>query len=426
MHDRVAGSGIRGKGKGKRRVRKRKSEHDAVEEASRERARIRPEGDTRRPRVLFISRKHPPSVGGMERLSHELVTHMRKRLPCSAITWGHSQAYLPFFLPVALSRAAFSLATGSYDMIHIGDALLSPLGLFLKRLSGRPVAVNLHGLDLTFPNRLYQRAIRAALPGLDLFICISRQARDIAVGMGIPSEKTRIIPCGIVVEGRKTPPDRRIAREELTRVLGRELRGKALILTVGRLVKRKGVLRFIGEILPRVADRFPDLFYLVVGEGEEDRAIRQEIARGKLEDHVVLIGRVSEEALEMAYRASDIFVMPNIRVEGDMEGFGIVAIEAALRGLPVVASAVEGICDAVIDGQNGILVHSEDPGAFAAAVMDLLGDEGRRERIGRQGRDFTEREFGWERIAQQYHENFSSCSGIPAPDYRIIGEAGSI
>jgi phosphatidylinositol alpha-1,6-mannosyltransferase len=351
----------------------------------------------------------------MERLSYELINNMQKLFPCKTITWGYSQKYLPIFLLIASVRSLYYLSSRKIDLIHIGDALLSPFGLLLKKITGRPVAVNLHGLDMTFPNRLYQRIIRSCLPKLDLFVCNSRNTRDIAIGIGVPGEKTRVIPCGIQVKTKSPVLDEETMRLHLQQSIEEDIGDRRLALTVGRLVKRKGVGHFVGEILPKIVSKHQNLLYLVVGKGDEEEAIHKEVVRAHMENHVRIVGRVDAKTLDALYEVSDVFIMPNIRVDGDVEGFGIVALEASLAGLPVVAFAVEGIIDAVKDGVNGLLIDPEDNSAFATAVIDLLQDHQKRIALGDQGMKYTASEFGWDRITERYSELFTTCverSGI--------------
>jgi phosphatidylinositol alpha-1,6-mannosyltransferase len=134
--------------------------------------------------------------------------------------------------------------------------------------------------------------------------------------------------------------------------------------------------------------------YLVVGAGPEREAIEAAIARADLGDHVRLLGRVPQSALNAVYSRADVFVMPNVPVEGDVEGFGIAALEASSTGTPVVAADVDGISDAVRAG-NGILVPAKDAVAFAKAVLATDSSPRARKAI----RAFTLAEFSWEKIA---------------------------
>ncbi|MEJ2746152.1 MAG: glycosyltransferase family 4 protein, partial [bacterium] len=176
------------------------------------------------------------------------------------------------------------------------------------------------------------------------------------------------------------------------------------IMTVGRLVKRKGVARFINDIFPLITASFPKLLYVVVGKGKERRAIEKAIAERHLGENVILAGQLPHHLIKGLMGLSKVFVMPNIHVPGDAEGFGIAAIEASCAGLPVVASGIEGILDAVVDGQNGSLIPPDEPKRFAAAVKALLTDEKLRREAAERARKFTAEHFSWDVAAERYLE----------------------
>ena len=142
-----------------------------------------------------------------------------------------------------------------------------------------------------------------------------------------------------------------------------------ILLTVGRLVPRKGVRWLVTEVLPRLAERRADWIYLVVGEGPERQAIAEAARRDqRVAQRVHLLGQISDDELRTAYAAADLFVMPNVPVPGDSEGFGIVHLEARAAGLPVVAADIEGISESFISGEDGWLVPAGDAAAFVDAI----------------------------------------------------------
>src|SRR5438270_2299495 len=118
--------------------------------------------------ILFITRKHPPSIGGMQKLSQSLTAEVGKLAPTSTISWGHSTVFLPFFLLYAVVRAVLIiLLNPRIQVIHLSDALLAPLGVLLKTLFRVPVVVTVHGLDITFANGLYQWIVPRCLGRMD-------------------------------------------------------------------------------------------------------------------------------------------------------------------------------------------------------------------------------------------------------------------
>jgi phosphatidylinositol alpha-1,6-mannosyltransferase len=165
------------------------------------------------------------------------------------------------------------------------------------------------------------------------------------------------------------------------------LDGRQVLLTVGRLVPRKGhdtVLRALPELLRQV----PEAHYLVVGEGPERDKLEAYATELGLIDRVTFTGHVRDEALPSYYSAADLFVMVSReRPElGDIEGFGIVYLEASAAGRAVVAGRSGGVPDAVEDGISGILVEPDDPHRLAETLGRLLQDRNLRERLSRGGR----------------------------------------
>lgn len=181
-----------------------------------------------------------------------------------------------------------------------------------------------------------------------------------------------------------------------------------MLLSVGRLIRRKGVARFVANILPMVVMHYPGVVYVVVGKGpERNRIMALARARG-LAKNVLLFGEIDDQRLAAIYGLADIFVMPNVPVVGDMEGFGIVALEACVNRLPVVASRLEGITDAITDGENGILVDPGDDAGFAKAILGLIADADERRRLGSRAHAHTLERFDWSKIVVRYLEVYNA------------------
>jgi phosphatidylinositol alpha-1,6-mannosyltransferase len=350
-------------------------------------------------RVLFVTRKYPPRVGGMESLSYGLTTGFPE--PKGLIALRLSQKHLPWFLPYAFLRVA--LTAHRYDVIHLGDAVLSPLGILPRLLFKRPIAVSVHGLDLTFPNRLYQAYLGLFLRA-QAFIANSESTRKIAEARGLRNVRTITIgvPDRYFAIARKPGGDAELEQKRA---------GRVVLVTVGRLVKRKGVAWFVRHVLPQL----PNALYAVVGVGPERDEILRAAAEADVTEQLWLTGRLSEARLDQLLGHSDVFVMPNIEVPGDVEGFGIVAIEAAASGLPVVAARLEGIPDAIADGQNGTLLPSGDVSAWVTTLSRLIADEAERRARGEQGRAYTLEHNAWPRIIARYAELFQKLETDQAP-----------
>jgi len=172
------------------------------------------------------------------------------------------------------------------------------------------------------------------------------------------------------------------------------LRDKIVLVSVGRLVRRKGVSWFVREVMPRLQ---PSYCYLIVGDGPEYGHVQEVLKQKNLRKRVLLLGKVSDEERNLILNASDIFIMPNIEVPGDVEGFGIVAIEAGSCGLPVIASNIQGIRDAVLDGKTGTLVEERDAEGYLREIENMRLN---RDRI----RSIVNSAFDWSHIYKKYRD----------------------
>ena len=361
---------------------------------------------TGRPMILFITRNYPPSVGGKERLSFELINHIAKKEEVLKITWSkHLKGLWYFIIKAFIEALILCYRHENIRLIHLNDPILTPMGLLLKFFTMKPMVANVHGLDITYPNTIYQWIIPATLKKMDRIISISHATTLECERRGISPEKITIIPVGVTINNPFISAVS-VPLEKLERLVGFPLKDRKIIITIGRLVKRKGVGFFVSEVLTELVKEFPDICYLVIGDGPERGNIEDIIRSNKMSSHAVLLGYVDDETLALVKEIASLFVMPNIPVEGDMEGFGIVALEAAVAGLPVVASRLEGIKEAVTDGENGILIEPGDAPGYINVLRRLLLDERYRMYLGEKGKAFAVSNFSWETIANRYYSIF--------------------
>lgn len=351
--------------------------------------------------IVFITRKYPPSVGGMENLSYHLTTTVAAMRPTRIIAWRGSRWLFPILIPYALARAVVWAWRGSVDAIHVGDVLLSPLGLLLRLITGRPVLVTAHGLDVSYRNPIYQAVIRFCLPRLDRVVCISTYARRLCEERGVDRARTAVVPVGIDPEsfGVSLPDGERQAW--LRRWGIPQNRRHHLLLAVGRMVPRKGFVTLVADILPRLLERRDDWACLLIGDGPERPRVVEEVGRHHLGSRVRLPGRVSQEELRAAYAAAELFLMPNVEVADDGEGFGLVILEARLSGLPVVAFGLQGIVDALASDGDESLVSPGDARGFVDAIDRRLTHPSNADER-RARRDRVIATYAWERVARQF------------------------
>lgn len=359
-------------------------------------------------RILFISRAYPPVTGGIENQNFEL----SKWLPTvdgvevETIANTRGRKFLPLFAPYALIKTFFLLP--KYDAILLGDGVLAFLAWSVKLFSKKPIISVVHGLDINYNSASlgvwYEKALVSVyqklwvgvfLKKIDFFIAVGNETVRVAIEHGIAKEKVVFIPNGVDTEkfiGK-------YSREQLANVLKENLDGKKVILTSGRLAKRKGVAWFVENVVPKLAE---NVIYAVAGDGPDKENILSAISKTDVSNRVKMLGFVSDEERNVLMNTCDLFVQPNIKVPGDMEGFGLSVIEAASCKLPVLASRLEGLQDAIKDGQNGYLIEPYDSEAYAAKIKELLSDDTFRIDFGEKTRQFVVENYKWENIAKRY------------------------
>jgi phosphatidyl-myo-inositol dimannoside synthase len=371
-------------------------------------------------KILLITWNYPPKTGGMENMLFEVVRQLTSTAQVDIIApfadFSKDELEIPRLVRAGreglLAFFAHALWAGirltrekKYDVIMTGSALVLPIAVFLGFTFRLPVVAIIHGLDIIYPNPLYQIAMRFLLPRCRHIIANSRMTKQLAIEHGLAPDRVTVINPGIDVSEFDRLRDPHDIRQRY------DIGNRRFILSAGRLVKRKGVLEFISRALPDIIQHDPDAVLVVVGENPSQSLahrddlmtqIRNEIVRQGLQKNVRLVGWTNREDLIAFYQSSDIFVLPAIHVPGDIEGFGIVLLEANAARKPVVATSVGGIPDAVAEGVSGILIEPEKWATIAQSVTTLLHDDELRQKLGRQGRDRVENEFDWKIIGRQY------------------------
>lgn len=178
-----------------------------------------------------------------------------------------------------------------------------------------------------------------------------------------------------------------------------------IIVSVGRLVHRKGQDRLIAA-LPTILKEVPDAKLVFVGQGPHRKTLDKLVKKHGVADHVLFIGRITYELLPRYVNLGDIFAMPSrSRLFGlEVEGLGIVYLEASACGIPVVAGASGGAPDAVLEGETGFVVNGNDLTDIAAACIKLLKSKELRDRMGQQGRRWCQENWRWEIWSKQFNE----------------------
>ena len=361
-------------------------------------------------RTLVVTNDFPPRQGGIQTFVAALLA---RRPPDSLVVlasdWpgaAEHDAALPYpvvrrptgmLLPTrATARAAVELVDRfGCDTAFFGAA--APLGLLgpaLRAAGVRHLVGATHGHEtgwvaLPGSRQLMQRIAS----GLDVLTYISEYTRDRLQPAVGPVRLAQLSP-GVDVD-RFTPG------ADGATVRHRYGLGEApVVVCVSRLVARKGQDVLVAG-WPQVLARHPGARLLLVGGGPAEGALRRAVAARGLQDSVVLTGPVSHEELPVHYAAGDVFAMPCRTRRGglDVEGLGMVFLEAAACGRPVVAGTSGGAPEAVQEGVTGHVVDPRSPAAVAAALAGLLDDPARARAMGAAGRTWVEQRWSWTSIA---------------------------
>lgn len=351
--------------------------------------------DLKKSKVLFISHTFPPVVGGVETQNYELSTWLSKTVDLKLIA-NRNRKLLPIFLPLVALRAIWLMR--KYDILLLGSGILGVVGWLVKKINRKPVVAVVHGLDLTWKNKFYQKFwVRVFIPSLDKLIAVGNETVRVGIDRGIPQEKIIFIPNGVDLDKYEN----HFNRDALDNLLGEKTENKNILLTSGRLARRKGVAWFIRNVLPNLAD---DFIYIVSGNGPDKENILSAIKEKKLEGRVFVLGYVDDKTKNMLFSTCDLFIQPNIKIAGDMEGFGISVIEAGACEIPVLASRLEGLEDAIKDGQNGFLVEHENSKAYIEKITYLFQNKSSLRDFGKKSRQFIKDNYSWEIVVNRYLE----------------------
>jgi glycosyltransferase involved in cell wall biosynthesis len=343
-------------------------------------------------RLLFITRTYPPLIGGMERFASDFYENYRVTADIDLLANSGGKKTFVFFLV----KTIFFLVghSRSYDVVHLYDGVLFPLIPVIKLSSKARVSLTVNGLDIVYSRFGYQRIMPFFLKMADMIIAISQYTAQQCRARGVPAEKVIAIPIGVAPTAGDTCSAHEQDAVKLRYGIPRE--GKIALITVGRLVARKGHEWFIANVVKDLPDNY---IYLIVGMGPRREAISRLVDQLDLSERVFLLGSLPEREKNCLYQTSDLFIMPNIHIAHDQEGFGIVLLEAGRYGLPVIATSIEGIRDAVIDGKTGCLVAEKDAAAFIKKILDPGIDRSALP-------DAIATHFDWSRIIARYSDEF--------------------
>jgi phosphatidylinositol alpha-1,6-mannosyltransferase len=311
-----------------------------------------------------------------------------------------SYSQLPKIIGPTLIAVYFSVFHRP-DVLHCGD-LYPPgvIAVLLKKVFGIPFIAYCHGEDITLTDeRRFQPRLRDMIyRSANAVIANGEFAVQNLLRIGITREKIHKITPGLDISSFYQDTHH---SAELKQRYG--IDSELVLMTVARLVSRKGhsrVIRALANLLPDVTP----FKYVIVGRGPLEAELRALTVELNLQDRVIFAGFVADDQLNDHYNLADIVVMPNTGDDGDVEGFGMVFLEANATGKPVIGGRSGGTAEAILDKETGFLVDPNDDEELQDALYALLIDSELRSRMGLAGLRRVQAEFSWDSRAAELRE----------------------
>jgi phosphatidylinositol alpha-1,6-mannosyltransferase len=391
----------------------------------------------KRRKVVLVAGVFPPGIGGMQNYYYNLSKHTKHDMTVLAPEYPDCAAFD--------GKQSFRIVRGSFmrgERVHLfswgrlfrhvlkmmrteepdvtvyGYVLIGFIGLLFRIFGGRRYVISTHGMDMLMFRRFIglNQIVKLILIHADGVLTNSEFTKKLVEDYGV--DPSRI---GLVYPGVEAIFEQKPVRAELIAEL--DLEGKYVILSVGRLVTRKGNDRVI-ESMPEILKRIPNAVYVIVGDGPDRARLEQLAKKIGVEDAVMFMGSVSgSDKLNEFYNLADQFIMVCRELDkGDAEGFGIVYLEAASAGLPVIAGRSGGASEAVLDGVTGLLVDPESHAEIAHSVARLAGDAKLRERLIQDGYKRAKTMFQHETLAAAFDLYVGRLCAKPSPGMKLAGK----
>jgi phosphatidyl-myo-inositol dimannoside synthase len=338
-------------------------------------------------KLLLITRNFPPLVGGMEKLNlhicKSLVSFFRMAIagPKGSAQIHKLDNFIEFPVRPLWRYVAFSLVKSIFLALRIkpnivfcgsGAAILA--GYFSAKLTGASLVCYLHGLDVIVDSKIYQWLFLPLIKKSNLILVNSKHTCGLAIAAGVDPSSIKILSPGVEL------PDfsNKVEASQQFR-LNFNIGNAPFLLIAGRITTRKGIAEFIKNIMPNIIAVHPELQLIIIGDEAVDAmkhtsgiknniiAVVDELS---LHTNVKLIGSVNDDMFSAAFFAAEMLIFPVLNIANDVEGFGMVAIEAAAHGLPTIGFRVGGIPDAISHNHSGWLVEAGNYPQMSRVILD--------------------------------------------------------
>lgn len=342
-------------------------------------------------KTLLFTLEYPPFKGGVANYYGNLVKFYPRPDELVVLDNNDNKLLRKWLFPrwyPACSALRKAIKKNKIKHVIVGNIL--PLGTIAMSNSifrNIPYTVILHGMDFSFSQKTWRKRFlsKIILRRAKNIICANSYTADLVKKIVSNHDEIHVVNPGV---NEVLGDQDRV--EEIRKKY--QLEDKRVMLTVGRLVKRKGQ-DMVLDCLPVVTKKVPNLVYVVAGDGPDKKYLEKKAEGQK---NVLFLGKISEEDKQAWLALCDFFIMPSRNIKGDFEGFGIVYLEAAIHAKPVIGGQSGGVGDAVQNAVTGILVNPEDKDRLVDVITKLAIETDTRRLLGQNARERVVKNFRWE------------------------------
>ena len=371
--------------------------------------------DTQHKKVLVLTENFPPKSGGSGRWFWELYSRLPKedyiivtdtvednsidqqientviRIPLKCAEWGFKSFTGLGFYWRSVKAVNKLIKQHQITHIHCGRVMHEGVIAWLVSLFSKVQFVCfIHGEDIetAATSREQSLMVKQVCGKADMLICNSLNSQNIARRLNYDVGNTVVLHPGADCE-RFIPVTSDLEFKQDMGWIGR-----TVILTVGRLQARKGHDKMI-EAMPTILAVHPKTLYCIIGDGDQKPRLLELVNELELADSVIFLNEISDEQMIMCYQQCDIFILPNRTIDNDIEGFGMVLVEAQACGKVVIAGDSGGTAETMLAEQTGFIIDCTNPDVIATKINQLLSDTVLTKSMGEKGVEFVNEMFDW-------------------------------
>jgi len=363
---------------------------------------IRSHMTTESTRILFLARRYPPSIGGIETHCYELHERLKLRASVRLVALRkNSLLHLVWFLPYCIWTTFWAVLLRRVDVVYFADGVAGFIAPLVRPFGPARFCITIYGLEMTYKNPFARFLMQNGAKTCDDVAVISENTKSITANSGISQKKLSIIHLGVEPQAYNTSRIDSI-REKFEKQFSIDFKKDRVLFMFGRQVRRKGMAEFIEFGMPLLDS---DIKLIVGGTGIEAKRILAAREANDLTERVIIMGSMPDDQLAMFRHNCDLFLMPNIQIPNDVEGFGQTQLECMHAGMPVIAFAVDALTESIKEG--GFLIEPNNYAAFINQIHSYFKlTEIERETLQEICRNYVRSNYSWNTATDRYIELF--------------------